>query len=73
MLPNNKNDANPFLLPSLMNSKKYVTPVETGVRKIYNYLEGMDSGLRWNRNKQPPFWPNEVFSSPSGIENTKEI
>jgi len=44
MLPNNKNDANPFLLPSLMNSQKFITPVGTEVRKIYNYWKGLNSG-----------------------------
>jgi hypothetical protein len=32
--------------PYLMVSYKIVTPVETGVQKIYNYLKELDSGFR---------------------------
>jgi hypothetical protein len=33
---------------NLMLSSKVVTPVETGVQRIFKYLESLDSGFRRN-------------------------
>ena len=38
-----------------MVSQKVVTPVKTGVQKIYNYLKRLDSGFR--RNDRKTFFP----------------
>jgi len=47
-----------------MVSNKVVTPVETGVQKIYNYLKGLDSGWRRNDRKTP----SQTFS-PTAIKD----
>jgi len=51
----------------MMVSQKVVTPVETGVQRIYNYLKRLDSGFRRNDSKThfPTFYEIINYTSPT--------